>query len=163
TACSASRAAPRTTRSPFRSPGSRRSTATTRATASFRPTGLPSTPGGSAMADVVFNEVNKVYENGYHAVHDLSPDMRVGEFLVLFVPSGCGKTTALRMVAGLEEISSGELSIGERVVNDLSPKERDVAMVFQNYALYPHLTVFENIAFGLRLRKEAKDEANRRV
>jgi len=115
------------------------------------------------MADVVFNEVNKVYENGYHAVHDLSLDIRDGEFLVLVGPSGCGKTTALRMVAGLEEISSGQLSIGERVVNDLSPKERDIAMVFQNYALYPHLTVFENIAFGLRLRKESKDEVNRRV
>jgi multiple sugar transport system ATP-binding protein len=115
------------------------------------------------MADVVFNEVNKVYENGFHAVHDLTLDIRDGEFLVLVGPSGCGKTTALRMVAGLEEISSGELSIGERVVNDLSPKERDIAMVFQNYALYPHLTVYENIAFGLRLRKEAKEEVNRRV
>ena len=115
------------------------------------------------MADVVFNEVDKVYENGFHAVHDLTLDVEDGEFLVLVGPSGCGKTTALRMVAGLEEISSGELLIGERVVNMLSPKERDVAMVFQNYALYPHLTVFENIAFGLRLRKEEKAEIQRRV
>jgi multiple sugar transport system ATP-binding protein len=115
------------------------------------------------MADVVFNEVDKVYDNGFHAVHDLSLDIADGEFLVLVGPSGCGKTTALRMVAGLEEISDGELFIGERVVNTLTPKERDVAMVFQNYALYPHLSVYENIAFGLRLRKETKDEVHRRV
>jgi multiple sugar transport system ATP-binding protein len=115
------------------------------------------------MADVVFNEVDKVYENGFHAVHDLTLDVRDGEFLVLVGPSGCGKTTALRMVAGLEEISDGQLLIGDRVVNDVSPKERDVAMVFQNYALYPHLSVYENIAFGLRLRKEPKDEIHRRV
>jgi multiple sugar transport system ATP-binding protein len=115
------------------------------------------------MADVVFNEVDKVYENGFHAVHSLSLDIRDGEFLVLVGPSGCGKTTALRMVAGLEEITGGELFIGERVVNTLTPKERDVAMVFQNYALYPHLSVYENIAFGLRLRKEAKEEIHRRV
>jgi multiple sugar transport system ATP-binding protein len=115
------------------------------------------------MADVVFNEVEKIYENGFHAVHELSLEIRDGEFLVLVGPSGCGKTTALRMVAGLEEISGGELFIGERVVNALTPKERDVAMVFQNYALYPHLSVYENIAFGLRLRKEAKEEIHRRV
>ena len=115
------------------------------------------------MADVVFNEVDKVYENGVHAVHDLSLEIRDGEFLVLVGPSGCGKTTALRMVAGLEEITGGEVFIGDRVVNTLTPKERDVAMVFQNYALYPHLSVYENIAFGLRLRKEPKDEIHRRV
>jgi len=115
------------------------------------------------MADVVFNEVDKIYENGFHAVIDLTLDISDGEFLVLVGPSGCGKTTALRMVAGLEEISDGELMIGERVVNNLTPKERDIAMVFQNYALYPHLSVYENIAFGLRLRKEAKDETHRRV
>jgi multiple sugar transport system ATP-binding protein len=115
------------------------------------------------MADVVFKDVDKVYDNGFHAVHDLSLDIADGEFLVLVGPSGCGKTTALRMVAGLEDISDGELSIGDRVVNQLSPKERDVAMVFQNYALYPHLSVYENIAFGLRLRKEAKEEVHRRV
>jgi multiple sugar transport system ATP-binding protein len=115
------------------------------------------------MADVVFNEVNKVYDNGFHAVHDLSLDVADGEFLVLVGPSGCGKTTALRMVAGLEEISGGELLIADRVVNLVSPKERDVAMVFQNYALYPHLSVYENIAFGLRLRKEPKEEIHSRV
>jgi multiple sugar transport system ATP-binding protein len=115
------------------------------------------------MADVVFNDVDKVYDNGFHAVQDLSLDIKDGEFLVLVGPSGCGKTTALRMVAGLEEISDGELFIGERVVNKLTPKERDVAMVFQNYALYPHLSVYENIAFGLRLRKAPKDEVHRRV
>jgi multiple sugar transport system ATP-binding protein len=115
------------------------------------------------MADVVFNEVDKVYDNGFHAVQDLSLDIKDGEFLVLVGPSGCGKTTALRMVAGLEEISDGELFIGERIVNKLTPKERDVAMVFQNYALYPHLSVYENIAFGLRLRKAPKEEVHRRV
>jgi multiple sugar transport system ATP-binding protein len=115
------------------------------------------------MADVAFNEVNKFYENGFHAVSDLSLDIKDGEFLVLVGPSGCGKTTALRMVAGLEEISGGELFIGERIVNKLTPKERDVAMVFQNYALYPHLSVYENIAFGLRLRKESKGVVHERV
>ncbi len=115
------------------------------------------------MAEVVFDEVDKVFENGVQAVYDLSLDVRDGEFLVLVGPSGCGKTTALRMVAGLEEISDGTLSIGGRVVNDLSPKERDVAMVFQNYALYPHLTVADNIAFGLRLRREPKQVIEERV
>ncbi len=115
------------------------------------------------MADVVFDEVDKVYDNGFHAVADLSLEVRDGEFLVLVGPSGCGKTTALRMVAGLEEISGGELSIGGRVVNELTPKERDIAMVFQNYALYPHLSVYENIAFGLRLRKAAKEVVEERV
>jgi multiple sugar transport system ATP-binding protein len=115
------------------------------------------------MAEVAFKEVDKVYENGVRAVDDLSLDVHDGEFLVLVGPSGCGKTTALRMVAGLEEISDGTVSIGGRVVNDLSPKERDVAMVFQNYALYPHLSVAENIAFGLRLRKESKQVISERV
>jgi multiple sugar transport system ATP-binding protein len=115
------------------------------------------------VAEVTFDSVEKVYDNGYHAVHDLSLDIRDGEFLVLVGPSGCGKTTALRMVAGLEEISDGTVAIGGRVVNDVSPKERDIAMVFQNYALYPHLSVAENIAFGLRLRKERKDVISERV
>jgi multiple sugar transport system ATP-binding protein len=115
------------------------------------------------MAEVAFKEVEKVYDNGFHAVHELSLEIHDGEFLVLVGPSGCGKTTALRMVAGLEEITGGEVSIGDRVVNSLTPKERDVAMVFQNYALYPHLSVYENIAFGLRLRREAKEEIDRRV
>ncbi len=115
------------------------------------------------MAEVAFNEVDKIYDNGVQAVFDLTLDVHDGEFLVLVGPSGCGKTTALRMVAGLEDISDGTLSIGGRVVNDVSPKERDIAMVFQNYALYPHLSVAENIAFGLRLRKESKDVINERV
>jgi multiple sugar transport system ATP-binding protein len=115
------------------------------------------------VADVVFDEVDKVYENGVQAVFDLSLEARDGEFLVLVGPSGCGKTTALRMVAGLEDISGGTVSIGGRVVNELTPKERDVAMVFQNYALYPHLTVADNIAFGLRLRRESKSVIEERV
>jgi multiple sugar transport system ATP-binding protein len=115
------------------------------------------------MAGVTFEHVDKIYPNGVQAVFDLSLGINDGEFLVLVGPSGCGKTTALRMVAGLEEISGGTLSIGDRVVNDLSPKERDIAMVFQNYALYPHLSVAENIAFGLRLRKEPKTVINDRV
>src|SRR3954454_6731782 len=119
--------------------------------------------GAGRMADVSFDEVDKVYENGFHAVIDLTLDVHDGEFLVLVGPSGCGKTTALRMVAGLEEISDGKLSIGGRVVNELNPKERDIAMVFQNYALYPHLSVAENIAFGLRLRKAPKQMINERV
>jgi multiple sugar transport system ATP-binding protein len=108
-------------------------------------------------------ELDKVYENGVHAVRDLSLEVADGEFLVLVGPSGCGKTSALRMVAGLEEISDGTLSIGGRVVNDLTPKERDVAMVFQNYALYPHLNVADNIAFGLRLRKTPRTVVSERV
>jgi multiple sugar transport system ATP-binding protein len=115
------------------------------------------------MADVAFDDVDKVYDNGVQAVFNLTLGINDGEFLVLVGPSGCGKTTALRMVAGLETISAGTLSIGGRVVNDVTPKERDIAMVFQNYALYPHLSVAENIAFGLRLRKTDKAVINERV
>ena len=115
------------------------------------------------MAEVVFKDVDKVYGNGVHAVQDLNLEISDGEFLVLVGPSGCGKTTALRMVAGLEDISDGTMSIGGRVVNELSPKERDIAMVFQNYALYPHLSVADNIAFGLRLRKEPRKVIEERV
>ena len=115
------------------------------------------------MANVVFDNVDKVFDNGVQAVYDLSLEIPDGEFVVLVGPSGCGKTTALRMVAGLEEISDGTVSIGGRVVNDLSPKERDIAMVFQNYALYPHLSVADNIGFGLRLRKTPKSVVNERV
>src|SRR6187551_3988603 len=115
------------------------------------------------MAEVDFQGVDKVYDNGVQAVFDLTMQALDGEFLVLVGPSGCGKTTALRMVAGLEEISDGTISIGGRVVNDLTPKERDIAMVFQSYALYPHMSVAENIAFGLRLRKTPKEEIERRV
>jgi multiple sugar transport system ATP-binding protein len=115
------------------------------------------------MAEVAFNEVDKVYGTDVHAVKDLTLEAHDGEFLVLVGPSGCGKTTALRMVAGLEEISDGTISIGGRVVNDLTPKERDIAMVFQNYALYPHMSVAENIAFGLRLRKSPKSQIEERI
>jgi multiple sugar transport system ATP-binding protein len=115
------------------------------------------------MAEVEFKHVEKIYGEDVHAVKDLNLEAHDGEFLVLVGPSGCGKTTALRMVAGLEEISEGTVSIGGRVVNDLTPKERDVAMVFQNYALYPHLSVSENIAFGLRLRKTPKNVMDERV
>ena len=115
------------------------------------------------MGNIVLNEIDKVYDNGFHAVHKLSLDVADGEFLVLVGPSGCGKSTALRMIAGLETITSGELRIGDRVVNDLEPKDRDIAMVFQSYALYPHLTVRDNIAFALKLKKMPKDEINERV
>jgi multiple sugar transport system ATP-binding protein len=115
------------------------------------------------MATVDLAQVNKVYENGFHAVHDLTLDVAEGEFMVLVGPSGCGKTTALRMVAGLEDITSGELRIGGKVVNDETPKERDIAMVFQNYALYPHMTVAENIGFALKLRKMPKDQIAAKV
>jgi multiple sugar transport system ATP-binding protein len=115
------------------------------------------------MATVELEDVKKVYPNGYEAVHGLDLDIDEGELMVLVGPSGCGKTTVLRMVAGLEEISSGVLKIGDRVVNELGPKERDIAMVFQNYALYPHMTVAQNIGFALRLRRLPKDELNKKV
>src|SRR3954447_1773063 len=115
------------------------------------------------MADVAFNEVDKVYDNGVQAVFDLTLDIYDGEFLVLVGPSGCGKTTALRMVAGLEDISDGTVTIGGRVVNDLSPKERDIAMVFQNYALYPHMSVAQNMAFSLKLSRAPKAEITEKV
>jgi multiple sugar transport system ATP-binding protein len=115
------------------------------------------------VADVQLVHLSKVYDNGVVAVNDLNLEIGEGEFVVLVGPSGCGKTTALRMVAGLEEISDGEIRIGGKVVNDLPPRERDIAMVFQNYALYPHKTVYENLAFGLRMRKVPKDEQKRRV
>ena len=115
------------------------------------------------MATVDLEQINKVYENGFHAVKDLNLEVRDGEFMVLVGPSGCGKTTALRMVAGLEDISSGTLIIGGNVVNDVTPKDRDIAMVFQNYALYPHMTVAENIGFALKLRKLPKTEIQVKV
>jgi multiple sugar transport system ATP-binding protein len=115
------------------------------------------------MATVVLEDINKVYDNGFHAIHDLSLDIADSEFLVLVGPSGCGKSTALRMIAGLETITGGTMRIGERVVNDVQPKDRDIAMVFQNYALYPHMTVFDNIGFALKLAKVPKGEINDRV
>jgi multiple sugar transport system ATP-binding protein len=114
------------------------------------------------MATVTFDQVNKVYGD-FHAVKDLNLEIGDGEFMVLVGPSGCGKTTSLRMIAGLEEISSGTLRIGDRVVNDVPPKDRDIAMVFQSYALYPHMSVRDNLAFGLKLRKVPKAEIDRRV
>jgi multiple sugar transport system ATP-binding protein len=115
------------------------------------------------VGGMTFENVGKVYADGTRAVSGMNLEIRDGEFMVLVGPSGCGKTTALRMVAGLEEISEGVVRIGERVVNRVPARDRDIAMVFQSYALYPHLTVFDNIAFGLRLRKTPKDEIDRRV
>jgi multiple sugar transport system ATP-binding protein len=115
------------------------------------------------VAEVTFDGVSKIYADGTRAVDKIDLEIQDGEFMVLVGPSGCGKTTALRMVAGLEEISEGQLKIGERVVNQLAPRDRDIAMVFQSYALYPHLTVYDNIAFSLRLRKTPKDEIDKRV
>jgi len=115
------------------------------------------------MAEVALRGVTKTYPNGFLAVRETDLDVAEGEFMVLVGPSGCGKTTLLRMVAGLEDISGGTLSIGGRVVNDLGPKDRDIAMVFQNYALYPHMTVRENIGFALKLRKMAKADVRVRV
>src|SRR5438874_6992927 len=115
------------------------------------------------MAQVEFERVSKIYPDGTRAVNAVNLDIGNGEFMVLVGPSGCGKTTALRMVAGLEDISEGVLKIGERVVNYVPPRDRDIAMVFQSYALYPHLSVYDNIAFGLRLKKIPKEEVKRRV
>src|SRR5438477_1839676 len=115
------------------------------------------------MAEVTFDRVGKVYPDGTRAVSGLNLDVADGEFMVLVGPSGCGKTTALRMLAGLEDISEGVVRIGERVVNHVPSRDRDIAMVFQSYALYPHLSVYENIAFGLRVKKVPKHEIDRRV
>jgi multiple sugar transport system ATP-binding protein len=115
------------------------------------------------MARVALEQIEKVYPNGFKAIHGLDLEVADGEFMVLVGPSGCGKTTALRMVAGLEEVTSGEITIGDRVVNDVEPKDRDIAMVFQNYALYPNMTVRENIGFALRLRHMDKTEREKRV
>lgn len=115
------------------------------------------------MAGVRLVNVYKTYPGGVTAVSDFSIDIEDKEFIILVGPSGCGKTTTLRMIAGLEEITEGELYIGDKLMNDVAPKDRDIAMVFQNYALYPHMTVFDNMAFGLKLRKVPKDEIRRRV
>ena len=115
------------------------------------------------MAKITMNDLGKIYDDGTRAVGDLDLEIQDGEFLVLVGPSGCGKSTVLRMIAGLEDISEGTMTIGDRVVNDVPPKDRDIAMVFQNYALYPHMSVFDNMAFGLKLRKMSKDEINNRV
>lgn len=115
------------------------------------------------MASVVMKNLFKRFEGGVVAVNDLNLEVQDKEFIILVGPSGCGKTTTLRMIAGLEEISEGECYIGDVLVNDVQPKDRDIAMVFQNYALYPHMTVFENMAFGLKLRKTPKEDIKRRV
>jgi len=115
------------------------------------------------MGKVTLKDVGKIYPGGVMAVKDFDLDIQDGEFLVLVGPSGCGKSTTLRMVAGLEEITTGTIQIGERIVNDIPPKDRDIAMVFQNYALYPHMTVYDNMAFGLKLRKFKKKEIDDRV
>ena len=115
------------------------------------------------MATVELDAVSKVYPNGVEAVQSVSLEIGDGELMVLVGPSGCGKTTVLRMVAGLEEISDGEVRIGGRVVNDVSPKDRDIAMVFQNYALYPHMTVAQNIGFGLKMRRLSRAEVELKV
>ena len=115
------------------------------------------------MASLSLKNICKVYPNGFEAVKDFNLEVDDKEFIIFVGPSGCGKSTTLRMIAGLEEISSGELSIDGKIVNDVEPKDRDIAMVFQNYALYPHMTVFDNMAFGLKLRKVPKDEIKKKV
>jgi multiple sugar transport system ATP-binding protein len=124
---------------------------------------LPIRREATQMAEIDLEDVGKVYPDGTRAVADLTLEIGDGEFVVLVGPSGCGKTTALRMVAGLEEITEGVVRIGDRVVNGLPARDRDIAMVFQNYALYPHMSVYENMAFGLKLRKVSRDEIDRRV
>lgn len=115
------------------------------------------------MAKVVLKDVNKVYDNGFHAVKDVNLEIDDKEFMILVGPSGCGKTTTLRMIAGLEDVSKGDLIIGDQIVNHVAPKDRDIAMVFQNYALYPHMTVYDNMAFGLKLKKTPKGEIKERI
>ncbi|MFW5800110.1 MAG: ATP-binding cassette domain-containing protein, partial [Spirochaetota bacterium] len=109
------------------------------------------------MARVLLDDVDKVYPNGFQAVYKSTVDIKDKEFLILVGPSGCGKSTTLRMIAGLEEVSNGNLYIGEKVVNDIPPKDRDIAMVFQDYALYPHMSVYDNMAFGLKIKKMPKN------
>src|SRR3954453_1632111 len=115
------------------------------------------------MAAIDMRNIVKEYGDGFLAVNDVSIDVQDGEFMILVGPSGCGKSTLLRMILGLEDITSGEMVIGDKVVNDLAPRDRNLAMVFQNYALYPHLSVYENIAFPLRLAKASDEEVDRKV
>ena len=115
------------------------------------------------MASIQLKHIYKKYPNGFEAVKDFNMDIEDKEFIIFVGPSGCGKSTTLRMIAGLEDITSGELYIDGKLVNDVEPKDRDIAMVFQNYALYPHMTVYENMAFALKLRKIPKDEIDRMV
>ena len=115
------------------------------------------------MGAINISNVGKVYPNGTRALEDVSIEINDGEFVVLVGPSGCGKTTLLRMVAGLEDITEGDISIADNVVNEVAPKDRDIAMVFQNYALYPHMSVYDNMAFSLKLRKLSKEEIDKKV
>ena len=115
------------------------------------------------MASLSLQHINKTYPNGFQAVKDFNLEIEDKEFIIFVGPSGCGKSTTLRMIAGLEEISGGTLKIGDKVMNDVEPKDRDIAMVFQNYALYPHMTVYDNMAFGLKLRKVPKDQIDKAV
>ena len=115
------------------------------------------------MASLSLQHINKTYPNGFEAVKDFNLEIADKEFIIFVGPSGCGKSTTLRMIAGLEEITGGTLKIGDKVVNDVEPKDRDIAMVFQNYALYPHMTVYDNMAFGLKLRKVPKDQIDKMV
>ena len=112
------------------------------------------------MASLSLQHINKTYPNGFQAVKDFNLEIEDKEFIIFVGPSGCGKSTTLRMIAGLEEISGGTLKIGDKVMNDVEPKDRDIAMVFQNYALYPHMTVYDNMAFGLKLRKVPKERVS---
>ena len=115
------------------------------------------------MASLSLKNINKTYDNGFVAVKNFNLEIEDKEFIIFVGPSGCGKSTTLRMIAGLEDITSGELWIGDKLVNDVEPKDRDIAMVFQNYALYPHMTIYDNIAFGLKLRKTPKHEIDKLV
>ena len=125
--------------------------------------GMPTLYRRKIMASLSLKNIRKVYPNGFEAVKDFNLEIADKEFIIFVGPSGCGKTTTLRMIAGLEDITSGELKIGDKVVNDVEPKDRDIAMVFQNYALYPHMSVYDNMAFGLKLRKVPKDDIDREV
>ena len=115
------------------------------------------------MGAIKISSVGKIYPNGTRALEDVNIEINDGEFVVLVGPSGCGKTTLLRMVAGLEDITEGEIFIGDKIVNEVAPKDRDIAMVFQNYALYPHMSVYDNMAFSLKLRKLPKEEIDKKV
>lgn len=129
----------------------------------MRESNIVNMKGVFSMASLSLKNVCKVYPNGFEAVKDFNLEIADQEFIIFVGPSGCGKSTTLRMIAGLEDISSGELKIGDRVVNDVEPKDRDIAMVFQNYALYPHMSVYDNMAFGLKLRKVPKDQIDKMV
>ena len=115
------------------------------------------------MGAIKISSVGKIYPNGTRALEDVNIEINDGEFVVLVGPSGCGKTTLLRMVAGLEDVTEGEIFIGDKIVNEVAPKDRDIAMVFQNYALYPHMSVYDNMAFSLKLRKLPKEEIDKKV